>query len=110
MVTGPGDEWLAASRSRMRAADSEREQVIDLAGVSRSTFYVHFENKLEAALAAHEWVLERYLAEIQAACVAQGEWPMKVSAALGATVDFIVTRPRHVAVNELLIRPTEQVG
>jgi len=29
VVTGPGDEWLAASRSRMRAADSEREQVID---------------------------------------------------------------------------------
>jgi AcrR family transcriptional regulator len=74
------------------------EQVIALAGVSRSTFYVHFENKLEAALAAHEWVLERYLAEVQAACRAQGEWPLKVSAALGATLHFISTRPRQAQV------------
>jgi hypothetical protein len=29
VVTGPGDEWVAASRSRMRAADADREQLID---------------------------------------------------------------------------------
>jgi NADP-dependent 3-hydroxy acid dehydrogenase YdfG len=29
---------------------------------------------------------------------------------IAETVDFIVTRPRHVAVNEVLIRPTEQEG
>ena len=103
------DEVSAHQRERMLAAVAAViaeegywsltvEQVIDLAGVSRSTFYVHFENKLEAALAAHEWVLERYLAEVQVACVAQGEWPMKVSAALGATVDFIATRPRQAQV------------
>jgi AcrR family transcriptional regulator len=74
------------------------EQVIALAGVSRSTFYVHFENKLEAALAAHEWVLGRYLAEVQVACRAQVEWAMKVSAALGATLDFIVSRPRQAQI------------
>jgi NADP-dependent 3-hydroxy acid dehydrogenase YdfG len=27
---------------------------------------------------------------------------------IAAAILFIVTRPRHVAVNELLIRPTEQ--
>jgi len=25
-------------------------------------------------------------------------------------ITYIVTRPRHVAINELLIRPTEQTG
>jgi AcrR family transcriptional regulator len=71
------------------------EQVIDLAGVSRSTFYVHFENKQEAALAAHELIFERYLAALAAACGAQAEWPLKVNAALGATVDFATARPRQ---------------
>jgi NADP-dependent 3-hydroxy acid dehydrogenase YdfG len=26
------------------------------------------------------------------------------------TIEYIVTRPRHVAANELLVRPTEQEG
>jgi NADP-dependent 3-hydroxy acid dehydrogenase YdfG len=29
---------------------------------------------------------------------------------IAETVEFIVTRPRHVAVNEVLVRPTEQEG
>lgn len=29
---------------------------------------------------------------------------------IGDAVSYIVTRPRHVAVNELLVRPTEQEG
>ena len=29
---------------------------------------------------------------------------------IAETIEFIVTRPRHVAVNEVLIRPTEQEG
>ena len=29
---------------------------------------------------------------------------------IAEAVEFIVTRPRHVAVNEVLIRPTEQEG
>ena len=29
---------------------------------------------------------------------------------IAAVVLFMVTRPRHVAVNEVLVRPTEQAG
>jgi AcrR family transcriptional regulator len=71
------------------------EQVIDHAGVSRSTFYVHFENKQEAVLAAHELIFGRFLTALMDACVAEAEWPMKVRAALGATVEFATSRPRQ---------------
>jgi len=27
---------------------------------------------------------------------------------IAEAIDFVVTRPRHVAINEVLIRPTEQ--
>jgi AcrR family transcriptional regulator len=74
------------------------EQVIDVAGVSRSTFYVHFENKQAAVLAAHELVFERFLAAVMAACLAEAEWPMKVKAALGAIVDFAASRPRQTQI------------
>jgi NADP-dependent 3-hydroxy acid dehydrogenase YdfG len=39
----------------------------------------------------------------------EGVEPLKAQDIADA-VEYIVTRPRHVAVNELLIRPTEQVG
>jgi NADP-dependent 3-hydroxy acid dehydrogenase YdfG len=29
---------------------------------------------------------------------------------IAETIEFVVTRPRRVAVNEVLIRPTEQEG
>jgi AcrR family transcriptional regulator len=74
------------------------EHVIGVAGVSRSTFYVHFDNKLEATLAAHEFIFEHFLAALQVACVDQAEWPMKVSAALGAAVNFAVKRPRQAQI------------
>jgi AcrR family transcriptional regulator len=74
------------------------ENVIDVAGVSRSTFYVHFENKQEAVLATHELIFERFLAALTAACVGEAEWPKKVRAALGATVDFATSRPRQTRI------------
>jgi AcrR family transcriptional regulator len=74
------------------------ERVIRVAGVSRSTFYVHFTNKQEATLAAHELIFTRFLADLTAACSAQAEWPMKVSAAIGAVVDFAVSRPEQTQI------------
>lgn len=32
------------------------------------------------------------------------------SADIAEAIEFVVTRPRRVAVNELLVRPTEQEG
>jgi AcrR family transcriptional regulator len=74
------------------------ERVIAAARISRSTFYVHFANKQEAVLAAHELIFERFLGALTAACGDQVEWPMKVRAAIGATVDFAVTRPEQTQI------------
>jgi AcrR family transcriptional regulator len=69
------------------------ERVLVLAGVSRSTFYVHFANKREAVLVAHEVIFERFLAGVKGACAAETEWPMKIGSAIAATIDFATSRP-----------------
>lgn len=71
-------------------------RVLTVAGVSRSTFYVHFANKQEAVLVAHEMIFERFLASLESACAAEGEWPLKVSSALGAMIEFAATRPEQI--------------
>jgi len=70
------------------------EQVIELAGVSRSTFYVHFDNKLEALLASHELIFERFLVTINEGC-ARDKWPAKIDAAIGATLSFATDAPEQ---------------
>jgi AcrR family transcriptional regulator len=74
------------------------ERVIEVAGVSSSTFYVHFENKQEAALAAHSLIFERFMASVDSACAAQSEWPMKVKSAIAATVEFATSRPEQAQI------------
>jgi AcrR family transcriptional regulator len=71
------------------------ERVLTVAGVSRSTFYVHFANKQEAVLAAHEVIFARFLAGLERACAAEAEWPMKIRSAIVATVDFATSRPEQ---------------
>jgi NADP-dependent 3-hydroxy acid dehydrogenase YdfG len=49
--------------------------------------------------------------EIQEALVARfGNIERMQSADIADAILYIVTRPRHMAVNEMLIRPTEQAG
>jgi AcrR family transcriptional regulator len=73
------------------------EQVIDLAGVSRSTFYMHFDNKLEAVLAAHEVIFERFMRALANVCVGD-KWPAKISNAIGATLTFASGTPEQFQV------------
>jgi AcrR family transcriptional regulator len=74
------------------------ERVIADAAVSRSTFYAHFANKREAVVAAHEAIFARFMVNLTTACGDQAEWPLKVSAAIGATVEFAVTCPEQTQI------------
>jgi len=70
------------------------EQVVDLAGVSRSTFYVHFDNKREAVLASHELIFERFMVTLTEGCVGD-EWPAKINDAIGTTLKFASGSPER---------------
>lgn len=68
------------------------EHIVKRAGVSRATFYEHFENREDCLLAGFadaEKELQRRVAEATRA----GEWPDRVRAALAAFVDYCSTEP-----------------
>jgi AcrR family transcriptional regulator len=69
------------------------ENVIERAGVSRTTFYENFDNKRECVLAAHEQALDRFLGELSRACASGSDWPDKVKAGVAATVAFATRSP-----------------
>jgi AcrR family transcriptional regulator len=69
------------------------KQVIEAAGVSRTTFYANFDNKCDCVLAAHRDVFERLLALLVRACATEREWPRKVRAAIAATFSFVREAP-----------------
>jgi AcrR family transcriptional regulator len=71
------------------------EHVIAAAGVSRATFYQHFDNKQQAVLAAHDVVFERYLGALLRSCNSQEEWPLKIKAAIATTFAFAMEEPEQ---------------
>jgi AcrR family transcriptional regulator len=68
-------------------------RVIELAGVSRGTFYEQFENRRECLLVAYDTVSRRFLAWVSDACAVERLWEDKVVAAIGAVVEFAVVYP-----------------
>jgi AcrR family transcriptional regulator len=70
------------------------ERVIEAAGVSRSTFYVHFEGKRDAMLAAHESIFERFTVALAGSCERSG-WPAKIRQAIATALGFAIARPEH---------------
>ena len=72
------------------------QQVIEAAGVSRTTFYAHFTDKRDAVLTAHREAFGLLMAEMNRACAVESEWPRKVRAAVGALFDLARTEPARV--------------
>jgi AcrR family transcriptional regulator len=70
--------------------------VATAAGVSRSTFYENFEDKQAAVLAAYSTIFRRYLGLVTRSCDSEEEWPLKVKAAIGTTIDYAVVEPAAV--------------
>jgi AcrR family transcriptional regulator len=67
--------------------------VIERAGVSRGTFYKLFENKSDCLLAAQSRAFGRLHEAIESACSPAEEWPLGVSAAVNAVLNFAAESP-----------------
>jgi AcrR family transcriptional regulator len=66
-----------------------------MAAVSKSDFYKHFESKDECFVAAYDTAIERIREQVVAACEAAGEeeWPLRVRVAIAALLDLFSHEP-----------------
>jgi AcrR family transcriptional regulator len=98
LVSAVQRERLLAAMLRASADLGYRElnvqDVLDRAGVSRPTFYEHFENKESCFLAAFDAAAERLRRRVEAG-VAEGEgiWRDRVRHGLDALLQFVTTEP-----------------
>jgi len=86
---------MAESVAARGYAATSVERVIELAGVSRATFYEQFGNRRECLLAAQEAIFDRFIGEVSAACSHGTAWRDRAAAAIGAAVEFAVRRPEE---------------
>src|SRR3954468_165670 len=73
--------------------DTKVSDIIELAGVSRATFYERFENKEICFAAAYEDGVGRLAALVEEAVTAETGRPARLSAGLRAGLDFLATNP-----------------
>jgi AcrR family transcriptional regulator len=78
--------------------------VIERAGVSRRTFYEHFENKDQAFLAAYDLVVSRLAVEVEASTTRGVSWSEKVGLGLNTFLDRLASDPAlaHLCVVDIL--------
>ncbi len=68
-------------------------EVIEEAGVSRTTFYKHFEDKHECFLAAYEMLVEQVFAEVIANCDGSESWLRRMEKGLATIVELFALDP-----------------
>jgi AcrR family transcriptional regulator len=101
----PSDLIRTVQRERLIAAmlnaaaelgyrETNVQDVIERAGVSRPTFYEHFANKEDCFLAAFDTSAQRLRNKMSAAARRGGDiWRTRVRYSLEALIDFVVTEP-----------------
>jgi len=67
--------------------------VIERAGVSRTTFYKHFDDKHDCFLAAYDLLVERVVAVVAAECAGEESWLDRVRTGLAAIVELFAADP-----------------
>jgi AcrR family transcriptional regulator len=90
-------ELLLRAMTRAVAASgyegSRVDDVVELSGLSRATFYRHFEDRDECFSAAFEWWGKAFFKRIEKAVQRDGDLVSKVEAALRELVDILSREP-----------------
>ncbi|MGC1164777.1 MAG: TetR/AcrR family transcriptional regulator [Solirubrobacterales bacterium] len=86
-------DGLAAALAYHGYEDTKITDIVELAGVSRPTFYEYFEGKDQCFAAAYEDGVERLVDAVEAAAEGAGDWPAHLSAGLSAGLDFLASNP-----------------
>lgn len=86
-------EGLAAALAYHGYEDTKIADVIELAGLSRATFYEHFKGKEACFAAAYEDGVERLAAAVEAAAAEEPDWEGQVSAGLRVGLEFLAADP-----------------
>ncbi|MCW2988980.1 MAG: transcriptional regulator, TetR family [Solirubrobacterales bacterium] len=73
--------------------DTKIADIVELAGVSRPTFYEHFESKDSCFSAAYDDGVERLADALRAADGREPDWAARLSVGLRAGLDFLAARP-----------------
>jgi AcrR family transcriptional regulator len=73
--------------------DTKITDIVELAGVSRPTFYEHFESKDSCFAAAYEDGVERLTEAVEAAVGGERGWSARLSTGLAAALDFLASGP-----------------
>jgi AcrR family transcriptional regulator len=86
-------EGLAAALAYHGYEDTKISDVVELAGLSRATFYEHFKGKELCFAAAYEDGVERLAAAVEMAAAAEGDWDAGLAAGLRAGLEFLAADP-----------------
>jgi AcrR family transcriptional regulator len=87
-------DGLAAALVYHGYEDTKITDIVELAGVSRPTFYEHFEGKEQCFAAAYEDGVERVSDAVEAAARGERGWPARLSAGLAAGLGFLAANPQ----------------
>jgi AcrR family transcriptional regulator len=82
-------EGLAAALAYHGYEDTKITDIVEFAGVSRATFYEHFQGKEPCFAAAYEDGVERLGVTVEAAVEGERGWPARLSVGLAAGLDFL---------------------
>jgi AcrR family transcriptional regulator len=73
--------------------DTKITDIVELAGISRPTFYEHFESKESCFAAAYDDGVQRLADAVEPAVQGETEWAGRLSAGLSAALDFLAANP-----------------
>lgn len=86
-------DGLAAALSYHGYEDTKITDVVELAGLSRATFYEHFKGKEACFAAAYEDGVERLAEAVEAAASEERRWTMGLATGLSAGLEFLAADP-----------------